>query len=53
MADIPAGAWMFRYYDIDIEREALPNLKRWYDALSERAAFSSTVQTSYDELRVA
>lgn len=52
MADIPAGAWMYRYYDIDIDRDALPNLQRWYDALSERPAFSSTVQTSYEELRV-
>lgn len=52
MADIPAGAWMFRYYDIDIVRESLPHLQRWYDALSARPAFSSTVQTSYEELRI-
>lgn len=52
MADIPTGAWMYRYYDIDIERPDLPNLQRWYNALTERDAFRKTVMTSYDELRV-
>lgn len=52
MADIPTGAWMYRYYDIDIDRPELANLKSWYARLAERDAFRRTVMTSYEELRV-
>ncbi|SLN57929.1 Glutathione S-transferase GstB [Falsiruegeria litorea R37] len=52
LADIQLGHILFRYYDIDIERAKLPNLRRYYDALSERPAYREHVMVSYDALRV-
>ena len=51
MGDIPAGATLFRYYNLPIERESLPNLERWYGLLSARAPYRSYVMVSFEELR--
>jgi len=37
--DIPAGPFMHRWFALDIEREDLPNLRRWYDSLCERPGY--------------
>ena len=39
MGDIPAGAWAYRYYHLDIERPSLPNVESWYARLCERAPY--------------
>jgi len=39
LADIPLGPIAHRFFSLDIERPDLPNLRRWYAALSERPAF--------------
>lgn len=39
MGDIPFGNAIYRWYQLPIERPELPNLKAWYDSLSERSAF--------------
>jgi len=39
LADIPLGPIAHRFFSLDIERPDLPNLRRWYDALSTRPAF--------------
>ena len=39
IGDIPVGMMTYRWYAMDIERENLPNLKRWYDALRERPGY--------------
>ena len=41
--DIPAAPFTHRWFELPIEREDFPNLKRWYGALCERAAFASNV----------
>lgn len=43
MADIPIGASVYRWYALDIAHPRLPNLRRWYGALTERPAFRSEV----------
>lgn len=51
LADIAAGAAMYRYHDIDIPRRDRPSLSAWYARLRQRPAFRETVMTSYQELR--
>ena len=51
LADITLGYCLFRYYDIDIVRAKLTNLRRYYDLLSTRPAFQRHVMVPYDELR--
>lgn len=51
LADIQFGHILFRYFDIDIERQSLPNLRRYFDALLAREAYREHVAISYDELR--
>jgi glutathione S-transferase len=51
LADIALGYCLYRYYDIDVVRAELPNLRRYYDLLSTRPAFQRHVMVSYDELR--
>lgn len=51
MADIPVGATLYRYFDIAIERDETPHVRRWYQALAQRPAFRDVVMTSYEELR--
>ena len=43
--DIPLGVATYRWLNLDIAREDCPNLKRWYDALSQRSAFQKQVMT--------
>ncbi len=43
IGDIPVGIYAYRWYQFDIERKALPNLERWYAALSARPAFQTHV----------
>lgn len=50
-ADIQFGHVLYRYYDIDIDRQPLPNLRSYYDRLAERPAFREHVMVSYEELR--
>ena len=39
MGDIPVGIATYRWFALAIEREDYPNVKRWYDALCERAGY--------------
>jgi len=39
MGDIPLGAMMFKYFSLDIERPALPNIESWYARLCDREAY--------------
>jgi glutathione S-transferase len=46
MADIPVGASVYRWYALDIVHPDLPHLRRWYEALTGRPAFSKNVMLS-------
>ena len=51
LADIIAGATLYRYYEMPIERPALGNVERWYAALTQRPAYRQAVMVPFDELR--
>jgi glutathione S-transferase len=53
LADIQFGHVLYRYFAIPIERPQLPNLRRYYEQLTVRAAFREHVMVSYAELAVA
>lgn len=51
IGDVPAGATLYRYYEMEIERPKLPNVEAWYERLQERPAYREQVMTPFDELR--
>ena len=51
LADMTLGYCLYRYYDIDVVRAPLLNLRRYYDLLTTRSAYQRHVMVSYDELR--
>ena len=53
LADIQFGHVLFRYFDIPIARQAHPALRRYYGALTTRAAFREHVMVAYEELRAS
>lgn len=51
LADIQFGHVLYRYYDIAINRQSLPQIQAYYHRLTARPAFREHVMVSYDELR--
>jgi len=51
LADVQLGHVLYRYYDIDLERTPFEHLRRYYDTLTRREAYCSSVMVSYEELR--
>lgn len=51
LADIQFGHVLYRYFHMDIDRRELPNLRGYYNRLSERPAYQTHVMLNYDELR--
>ncbi len=43
MGDIPLGIAAWRWFNMPIEREEYPHLKRWVDALSERPGYQKHI----------
>jgi glutathione S-transferase len=43
MGDIPLGCGIWRWMGLPIERPPLPNVQRWFDALSRRPAYRKAV----------
>lgn len=43
IGDIPASPFTYRWFNLDIEREDFPNLKRWHDTICARPAFKTHV----------
>ncbi len=43
MADIPIGCQVHRWYGLPLERPAVPDLTRWYEDVSTRAAARSVL----------
>jgi glutathione S-transferase len=51
LADIAIGAHLYRYFELNIARPALPRLKAWYDVLRERPAYRDHVMLPFGELK--
>jgi glutathione S-transferase len=51
LADMPAGALLYRYFELDIERPETPHVAAWYRRLRERPAYRSRVMVPFEELR--
>ena len=47
MADIPYGPLAHRYFQLDVARPDLPNLKMWYERLCKRPAYKTHVMFEY------
>ena len=50
MADVPAGMTLYRWFEMDIERPAFPNVEAWYARLRERPAYRKAVCVPFDDL---
>ncbi|MBO0710121.1 MAG: glutathione S-transferase N-terminal domain-containing protein [Acetobacteraceae bacterium] len=50
LADIPAATTLYRYFEIDIERPAVPRVEAWYRRLQQRAAYCDHVMLPFGEL---
>ncbi len=51
MADVPAGTSLYRYFELEIDRPAVPNVEAWYGRLSGRPAYRQHVMVPFDDLR--
>ena len=51
IGDIPLGALLYRYFELEIERPPLPNVEAWYTRLGERPAYREHVMIPFEELR--
>jgi len=51
LADIPIATSLYRYFELDIERPAMPSVRTWYDRLQQRPAYRNRVMLAFDELR--
>jgi len=45
MADIPLGVTAYRWFALDVERPAMPNLEAWYERLRARGPYRATVMS--------
>ena len=43
MGDIPAGAAVYRWFTMDLDRPEAPNLRAWYDRLNARPPYRQHV----------
>jgi glutathione S-transferase len=50
LADIPIATSLYRYFELDIERPALPNVSAWYERLQQRPAYRKHVMLPFGEL---
>jgi len=51
MGDIPSGTLLYRYFEMEIERPALPHVEAWYERLSARPAYRQQVMRPFAELK--
>lgn len=51
IADIIFGHILYRYYEMDLDRTALPNVASYYSRLTERSAYEEHVMVDFSSLR--
>ena len=50
LADIPAGTTLYRYFELDIARPAVPHVEAWYARLKARPAYRRHVMIPFGDL---
>jgi glutathione S-transferase len=50
LADIATGVSLYRYFELEIERPALPHVEAWYTRLQARPAFREHVMIPFGDL---
>lgn len=51
LGDIAIGTCLYRWYSLDLERADTPNVRAYYERLSERDAYRRRVMISFEDLR--
>jgi glutathione S-transferase len=51
IGDIAVGAQCYRYFELEIDRPAIPNVEAWYERLQTRPAYREHVMVAFDDLR--
>lgn len=51
IADVAAGTALFRYFGLDLDRPALPNVEAWHARLRERPAYRRNVEVPFEDLK--
>ena len=51
MGDIPIGASLYRYFELNLKRPPLPNVEAYYARLQDRPAYSEHVMVPFDDLK--
>ena len=46
MGDIPLGCFIYAWFEMPIERPAIPHLEAWYQRLQQRPAYRKAVMTA-------
>ncbi len=49
--DIPAATQLYRYFELEIDRPALPRVEAWYESLKARPAYREHVMIAFDDLK--
>ncbi len=47
MGDVPIGCVAYRYFNVDVDRPALPHVEAWYQRLTERPAYQAHVMRHF------
>jgi glutathione S-transferase len=50
LADVACGVCLYRYFNMGLAVAKPPQVMRWYDRLSQRAAFQNCIMRPFDEL---
>jgi glutathione S-transferase len=51
LADVPAGTSLFRFFALELERPAFPNVEAWHRRLQSRSGYREHVMRPFEELR--
>lgn len=51
IGDIAAGAQLYRYFALEIDRPDLPNVEAWYARLKDRPAYRDHVMVPFEDLK--
>jgi glutathione S-transferase len=52
VADVVVGSFMYRYYNLTIERPKLKHVERWYADLTSRPAYRDNVMLEFESMKV-